>query len=301
MQSPGKHVPLGAGLLLALVPWATAPASEGVQEAPASRSDRQLVGELSYGYSTGDYGTETDTDLHTVTARLRWLLRRAELRIALPYVHMSNEGNVVLVGGQPVAPGGFPLLDGLLPPLGGGDSSPPGDATSSERRTESVSGNGDVKARAEVLLLEGTTSSPWLSAVAEVKAPTGDESKGLGTGETDVTAGLGLVQPLGRASALLDGSYTRLGDPEGVDLDDVVSLGAGLAIRAGEHPGRQLYAYLENRTHPIAGLEDRRDLLVGFSSRFGEARQGRLSVGLAYGLSETAEQLGVTFGLGRAF
>jgi hypothetical protein len=134
-----------------------------------------------------------------------------------------------------------------------------------------------------------------------VKLPTADDTAGLGTGELDVEGGLAFVQPFGRHSLFLEGRYARLGDPPDLDLDDVVRTSVGISRRLGSSGGRFLYAFWENRTHPVPGQEDRRDLLLGASARLGSARRLRLSGAAFAGLSSTAEDWGLQFMLGREF
>ena len=53
----------------------------------------------------------------------------------------------------------------------------------------------------------------------------------LGTGKTDFEEGLDFVQPLGRTDVLLSAGYTEIGQPPGVQLDNVVRFDVGLRRR----------------------------------------------------------------------
>jgi hypothetical protein len=144
-----------------------------------------------------------------------------------------------------------------------------------ERRT--TSGLGDLVVRGEVPLLSGTATRPWITALARLKLPTADEDRGLGTGKTDLEGGFGLVHPMGGVNLLLDVTYARIGRPEWIELQDVVRLGGGVSIPLGPRPGTNAYAYFENRTSPVPGLEDQRSLAVGGNARFGAGRRLRLT------------------------
>ena len=89
--------------------------------------------------------------------------------------------------------------------------------------------------------------------------------------------------------------------PAGVQLDDVVRYDAGLQRRLGDRPGRGVFAYVESRSSPVPGLQDRRDVVLGGSARFGERDQLRF-MGAAYvGLTPTAEDWGLALTVGRTF
>jgi len=241
----------------------------------------------------GDFGSDEDIRFDILTTRLRWRWTRAEIRVSLPLLRL--EGEVILVGGTP-SPGG---------PQGTGNApEPPGPPTPNEPNgtgSRTVTGPGDVLVRADYDLVQGSSKLPWLSGLAQVKLPTADDSDGLGTGEIDVEGGLVLVQPLGKFSLFLEGRYTLMGDPPDFDFDDIVRVSAGVSRRVGNSRGRFVYAFWENRTHPVPGREDRRDLLLGTSARVGTKKRIRLSGAVYAGLSETAEDWGLQFMLGHEF
>lgn len=219
----------------------------------------------------GDFGTDRDVTYDILTSRFRWLSSRLEWRLTVPFLRIDS--GVLIVGGVPV-------------PGPGGDGG-----------TEV--GLGDVLARGQVWALKGTARRPWVGILGEVKLPTADEEKGLGTGETDFRAGTRIIQNIGRTSLLFDASYTVLGDPDNFDFENIVRIGAGVAQPIGSR--HQLFGYLENRTHPIPGRDDRLILMIGDSARFGERRRIRFSATALAGLSDTAADWGLVFSLGRQF
>ncbi|MFQ5670121.1 MAG: transporter [Acidobacteriota bacterium] len=237
----------------------------------------------------GDYDTGQEITFDVVTTRLRWQRGRGELRVSVPFVRLESRGEVMVIGGAPAGPGRLRAPSEPPPPA----RRRPNDDTES--------GLGDILLRGDVYLLEGGGRRPWLSAVGQVKLPTADEDKGLGTGETDVEGGLGLVQPLGKSTLFLDGRYTHLGDPPGIDLDNIVTTSVGLSHRLGRQAGAVAYAFLENRTDPIPGQDDRLDLFLGAGARPGRRGGMRVSGGVFIGLSDTAEDWGISLSLGRSF
>ena len=73
---------------------------------------------------------------------------------------------------------------------------------------------------------------PLLEITGKVKIPTASESKSLGTGEFDYTAQLDLSQNFGQVTPFGTLGYRILGDPSGVDLDNIffATVGAGYAF-----------------------------------------------------------------------
>lgn len=270
-------------VLLVLLAGLSRPAA-GEEMRPAAGDARQpLVSQLSprgsvFVFGTdgahfeGSFGGAGDVAFGTVTARCRWLSRRFEWRLSAPAVNLRSDEPVTIVGGEPV------------PNTGG--------------RT-SETGAGDLLAAGQVWAVRGTAKRPWVAFLAEVKVPTADEDKGLGTGEVDIRYGIRLVQNIGRTSLFADASYTRMGDPDEIDLENVVRAGVGVAHPLGER--HQFFALLENRTHPAPDRDDRIQLLIGDTARLGASRRIRLSTTILVGLSDTAADWGFVIGLERRF
>lgn len=253
--------------------------------------------DLSAAYLTGDFGTDTTTDVYVLSPRFRWFLPRAEFRVTIPFLYLSNSGNVTLIAGQPASG-----QDGSSStPAGPGTQAGGPGASRIRFREEFASGLGDVLLQGEAFFVTGTSTRPWFTGLLKAKLPTADEDQGLGTGEADVEVGLDLIQPLGDRSLLLSAGYARVGDLPDFNLDDIVRVGAGMSWRVGDTPGKSLYLFLENRTNPVPGLDDRLDLTLGGSARFGADRSIRLSGAVLVGLSDTAEDVGASVTLGREF
>ncbi len=231
--------------------------------------------DVDAAHFSGDYGASETVTLDVVTTRVRYRFGRSEIRLSVPYLRV--DGGVSIIGGAPTPPPAGPQ---------------PG---SSSTQT----GLGDVSLRFDYDLLQGSKRRPWFTVLARVKAPTGDEDEGLGSGETDVEGGLLLTQPMGRFSLLLEGRFAKLGDPTGVDYDDVTTFSVGLAGRIGKTGS--VYGFWENRTHPIQGRQDRESAAVGTSRRFGSQARSRWSIAAYAGLTDTAEDWGLQTTISREF
>lgn len=252
--------------------------------AAASESGPRFTADLSVGYFTGDYGTDETTEIQVVSPRLRWQLPRGELRVSFPALHLQTSGPVTLVGSTPVSP----------------DSADKNLDLPEEGRVteESVEGMGDVSVYGELDLLRGGAARPWITGLVRVKLPTADEEENLGTGEADFEGGLRWIQPFGRTYLMADATYTRVGDPDDYELEDVVQLGAGVSRRFG---ATSVQLFLENRSHPTPGRGDRINVALGASRRFGALSRLRLAGSTFVGLSETAEDFGLFLTVGRSF
>jgi hypothetical protein len=271
--------------------------------------------QLDFGVARfdGKYGSSQSTAIDQASARLRWFLPRGEIQVTAPFYRLTGPGEVRFVGGNPVPgfqnrfppgagpPGGRPGgLPGNIPGPGQGSGTANGDQELLFERS-SVTGLGDVTVQGEAYLLEGTGTRPWITGILALKIPTADENQGLGTGKTDIEAGLGVVQPAGIINLIADASFIRIGRPDWIELRDVVRLGGGVSLPLGARPGTHLYAYLENRRNPVLNLGDQRSLALGTGLRLGHDGNLRLSGALSIGLSDTVEDLGLFLRVGRAF
>jgi len=282
-------------------------------------SDRFSL-QVSPGYYSGDYGTGTQTELTYLPFIFRWDFSRARLKITVPFVSISSAGNVTFTGSGPgpvaqsssdslllsstpgsisaaggaLTPAAVPPVPPVVLPAPGGSPSPQA-PIKKENVGTTQSGLGDVRLAADFYLLKGTPTRPWVTFSPFVKLATADESEGLGTGENDYGAGLGLVVPLGtRWQGYGDANYQVTGDPPGFDYRNVRKVGAGL--------GRSLSSrviwetYYEERNSLLEGVVDQRDVSFGFRVAAGEG--GGYALYFFKGLSDSAEDWGASLSLG---
>lgn len=189
--------------------------------ASTAAADGRYYVELSAGFKTGDFGTPTDNDLYYLSPVLGYVTSRYDLSVGVPYLSLMTE-------------------------------------TAGQATTES--GVGDVIARGGRELLPGGWPFSLYGSLA-VKLPTADEDKGLGTGKTDVGAFASLSRELEGTRLSLLGGYIKVGDPPGVDLDDVLLYGVGLSRLLGR---TRFYGSLEGRTASVSGADAPREINAGF-------------------------------------
>lgn len=133
---------------------------------------------LSFGgyYSRGDYGAAADS--HVTYLPMSWEHSRSPWRfnVTVPWLKISGPGNVLVNTGGVTRPDAPDL---------------------SEPRRVRDSGPGDVLLRTTWEAPAWSPEGPFLDVGVEVKLPTADETRGLGTGATDTALQLDLYRQLG--------------------------------------------------------------------------------------------------------
>lgn len=144
---------------------------------------------LSIGgyYSSGDYGESQDTTIHYLPVSYDYTVSNWNLKVAIPYLEVSGAGNVLVnVGG-----------------VGTGDLS--GLASSGDSSTSR--GRGDTVLSATYQFPSFAEGMPFVDLGLEVKIPTADEKKALGTGKADYGLQLDLYQMLGNSTLFATAGY----------------------------------------------------------------------------------------------
>lgn len=178
--------------------------------------------EMSGGYKAGDFGTTTTSKLFYLSPTLGYVATHYDVSITMPYLHLSNKA---------------------------------GGATASE------SGMGDVILRGgRILVPEGARGFSLDGALA-MKVPTADETKGLGTGETDYGAFLNIHQRFDRTRVSVFSGYIKIGDPPFFNYNDIYLYGMGIAQMFSS---TELYTSFEGRRAMVPGAKDPREIHAGF-------------------------------------
>jgi len=219
-------------------------------------------------YFGGEFGTGIRIHILQVPSILVVNREKHEFRLTLPYVSIAASRPVTWLGDQVIERG------------------PGGSATES--------GPGDVVLEDEYFFVEGTRSRPWVSALVRVKLPTADKARGLGSGEPDGGAGLGLIKPLGKRWDLLGQTqYVVRGDPPGTDFRNTLRFSVGFQKRLSGSTSANLF--YDRRQSVVTGRPDLADLSLGCDHSF--ARKLTLRTAAYLGLSDTAEDYGFLAGI----
>ncbi|HSF07015.1 MAG TPA: transporter, partial [Methylomirabilota bacterium] len=205
----------------------------------AQRDHFQL--KLTTGYDKGDFGTSETT--HTVYApvTLRYLGEHFDVGVTASFIYLDAPANVTVVDGRPTITG----------QPGGRDQ---------------VAGIGDTVIRARYFLVDDPGPGSWyggLAPLVKVKLPTGDEHRGLGTGEYDVGVGLEFDKQFADIYFVFgDVSYTFMGDPPDQNFRDRPGASLGLAVRLGIVTAS---AMLDWRRALLSGSDDPLEVLVALA------------------------------------
>lgn len=177
-----------------------------VSAAPARAEDYLQVG-MGVDYSSGDYGDVEDTEIVAVPFSVKLNKGDFFLRASLPYVHIKGPGSVVPGDGGAI-PGGTPGA------------------------VRSEDGIGDLSLSAGYSL--PLSDATYLDLTGRVKLPTASESRGLGTGTTDITAEAALSHQVGAVTLSGRGGRRFNGSSARFPLQDVWFAGASAYYQAGD-------------------------------------------------------------------
>lgn len=228
----------------------------------------------SVTYVTGDYGSPTDSDLIYVPVTPQLNLGKVKLALTIPYLWIDTSTDVAIVDGVPQTAG-----------------------TGESGRTEQ--GLGDVVLDAEYYLLRpGDNWTPGVDLTGDIKLPTADEDKGLGTGEFDLGFGFALYRWISRAwIGFADFEYNIVGEPSGRNFDNQVIWDVGASHRTTQVWLNSLL--IEERTAISESGDDSVSVIYSSAYEFREDIDGFAS--LEWGLSDGAPDYSVTIGMERGF
>jgi hypothetical protein len=219
---------------------------------------------LGAEYTSGDYGTPTETKMWYFPVTLRYETDRTMLALTVPYVVVEGTGNIVAGGGM----GGMRRT-----------------TTSLTSRTES--GLGDIELAGSYAIAQ---DAGWrLGLGGFIKFGTADEQDNLSTGEDDVAAQLEAEKTWGDNTFFGTAGYKILGDPPGIDYDDVFYGSAGLSHRldATRSAGVELYA----QEAPLPGVDGKSELTLFLSGK--PEAKARLTGYLIAGFADGSPDWGV--------
>lgn len=229
----------------------------------------------SVNYDTGKYGTSYRTDSLYIPLTLKRYYRRGYVSASASWLRQSTTGQTTRVNGAPVR-------------VRGGSANP----------TSAQSGPGDLLLRGTLALKSEARDSYDLALAGLLKLPTADREKGLGTGQMDQGFGLEFAKNIaGKWTLLLNGYYTIVGEPQGVDYNSQLALDAGVHKTFGD--GFGLTVLYETRSALAAGSPDPRDVFAQLS--YDRPNGLRYTGGLTLGLSEGSPDLGLSAGVSRKF
>ena len=271
--------------------------------------------------SRGTYGTDTRTDIVYTPFTARRLFTDGDLTFVMPYTCIRGSGDVTVVDGTPVRTdlGRHPRLPGidggqqsdgrLSDRTGrGGANSVPTPTTNDAAPIHETGGFvpeintcglGDVIVRGRYYVVDERGWAPTVAVRAHFKAPTASAEAGLGTGRPDEGVGLEVSRLIGGGfMAMVDGGYTLIGKPDGVDFNNRwwYDVGAAQSLAGGV---ANVSVFFEEYAAIVPGYANARDILTVLSLK--SASGWRVQLLREFGLSDGAPDFGFTIGASRRF
>jgi hypothetical protein len=241
---------IGAGIALAANPAAAQSEGNGTGVSITTGID----------YSSGDYGTGIDTDILVVPVAARVTSGNLRFSASIPYIRIKGSSSIVGGDGGPV------IVDPNTP-------------------ASTRSGIGDLTVGANYAIPEDRMGV-GVDFGARVKLPTAES--GLGTGKTDASLSTELSRTFGNVTPFVQAGYRFMGDPDGIDLDNVWFGSVGASANVGKSVLIASYDYREATT---ATVEDSQEIFAALSTPVSKALN--LTFYGSAGLSDGAPDYGV--------
>lgn len=242
---------------------------------------------IGVDYSSGDYGTDTTTEILSVPFSARYATGNWTYKASVPWLRVSGDPNVL--------PGLGQVVNTNPHGRGRGGVVVPG-TTPTEPENGTASGIGDLSLSATYSF---DTGGPFgIDLTGKAKIATADEDKGLGTGANDYGLAVDVYRAFGQTTLFGGVGYTALGDSDYVDVDGIANASVGVSRKLGA-TGNSVGVAYDWRQAASSRFDDRSEL-TGFYS-FGGASPNRFQVYATAGLSDGSPDWGGGVGYTRRF
>lgn len=239
-----------------------------------SHADGTLSLTTGVDYSSGKYGQSKSTEMTYIPFIGKYENENLTLKLTVPWLQITGPGDVV--GGN------TPIVLG-----------------NSNRPTTTESGLGDIVLTATHTIAQLGDSKPLLlDLTGKIKFSTASASKGLGTGENDYTLELDAYKGITDSVTIFgDVGYKRMGDPNGVNLNNVWFSAVGLSYKL--LPSTSAGVMADYRQATLDTSQPVREVTLFVSHKFNEAY--KLQSYLSQGFSDSSADWGGGLMLGRSF
>lgn len=186
--------------------------------------------EVSPSFTSGDYGTDDDVNVFYLPFIFNFYpSQKVRGTVVVPWVYQSST-HITFAGGMDHH--SFQTVEDSRDSAGGMDHH---GFQAVEDSRDSASGLGDIKLQGEyAFLLEPMDRFNFLLE-GTVKLPTASESKGLGTGETDVGLAAELGWTVNQVYYFGRLGYTVVGEPSGKNFDNPFLYEGGISLSINPH------------------------------------------------------------------
>ena len=194
-------------------------------------------------YSSGKYGQAEDTNITYIPLTGKYEKDKLTLKLTVPYLRIDGPGGVT--------PDSRIVVNGN---------------TNNTRTVQS--GLGDVVLGATYSVLELAEQKVYVDVGGKIKFPTASESKGLGTGKTDYAVSTDVYKSIGQTTLYGTVGYKVLGDPAGVNLNNVFFGSTGLIYKVDAK--NSLGIGMDARERTSANSTALREYSVFYSHKFNQ-------------------------------
>jgi hypothetical protein len=205
----------------------------------AALAEGNFTVKSGYDYTTGKYGTSTDTEITAIPFIGTYETGNWTLKASIPYVRITGADNVI-AGIGAVRP------------------------TTTTMRTDS--GLGDLTTAATYSFMIDPKSQFGIDVTGKIKFGTADIDKGLGTGENDYWIMVDPYTRMGNVTWFGGVGYGVLGSSDVLKLKDVVSANAGLSYKLDHQSSAG--AMLDYRSKSTDTGFEQRELTAFYSRKF---------------------------------
>src|SRR5713226_2666273 len=246
----------------------------GVQCALGAEDSEVSLG-AGLSYSTGTYGTSTETKILSVPLTGRYDQGRWVFKLTVPLLHVTGASDVI--------PGLGKVNNSNSRGRGRGGVS------------ETATGPGDTVASATYNTYYDSASKLGLDLTGRLKLPTGDADRGLGTGSTDESFQVDLYKTTDRVTLFGDLGYTFFGHSEFVQLQNALNYGVGASYKLDATDSAGLS--LDGRQPVTPGGPPQRELTAFWTHRVDKAwkTQAYVLFGLADGSPDWAAGISAAY------
>lgn len=238
---------------------------------------------IGYEQTSGDYGSESNTDIVTVPLNLQYSNDAWRLKLSVPFISVTGDGTVI-----PGTNGGI---------SGNSPFTRMGSSTSTITLTETEAGLGDIITSVSYAFVPQANSYIFSELTADVKWGTASTQKYLGTGENDYSLSLYMAYEKYDLKPFLSVGYLLMGDTDLTDFNNIMFTTVGLMSQLNE--STLLSVAYDYQQASVNDIDDGHKVSLSLSKRINQ--KWTANAYLLSGLTDSVADSGFGFTLNRNF
>ena len=240
----------------------------------------------SIQFSSGNYLSEDNTNTYFLYGGIRYRTTKWSLFANVPHIAQNND--LVTNTGATIFPSRHHGNDGSP---GSGHHGGMGDGNGV---SNFITGLGDLYINGEYVIFAEKKGLPYLAGNVKLKIPTAGTTNNFGTGKFDYGFGFTVRKQMKGYLAVVDLGFWGLGDPSGINYNDIHVFGAGLG-RFFNQNRYGLILYFESYSKILSDVEANRQISLGINYRI-NAKIIFTAIGAA-GLSNASPDISFSSGV----